>query len=77
MRGLAHLKDPPNKIELYRFDNLNQIAGPVYCKKIHEFGVQAAPGVGACGLQQLLVEAHHRQVGQVDPLRVRRLQVSV
>jgi hypothetical protein len=64
-------------MERYGFDNLNKKAGPVYCKKIHEFGLEAAPGEGACGLQQLLVEAHHRQVGQVDPLRVRRFQVSV
>jgi hypothetical protein len=64
-------------IELYGFHNLNQIVGPVYCKKIHEFGLQVAPGEGARGLQQLLVEAHHRQVGEVHPLRVRRFQVSV
>ncbi len=47
---------------------------PVGCEEIQEFGLEPAGGEEA---GQLLVVAHQRQVGQVDPLRVRGVQVPV
>ena len=50
--------------------------GPVGAEEVEEVCLETGPAEGT-GQQQLVVVAQQHQVGQVDALRVRGLQVTI